>query len=1425
MKALLVIVDGLGCAPDERGNAITPDTMPRLFGWMREHGHAVLEASGRPVGLGAGQTGNSEAGHLVIGAGRRVPSLLEAIGEAYEDGTYQAHPLWQELGRASVLHVVGLLSDAGVHGFWPNLVRAATLAGRHGIPRIHVHALLDGVDSQEGSAPRLLGELEAALEGLPGVALATVMGRRWACDRTGDLETTRVLRDHLCGAFEVPSFAMQALSDHLAGGQGEKDFPCHAVVEDPFVGAGEPVLLVNHRADRTRQVAEVFAQTHPVYSLVELEDRVPLSRVFFPKQSLTDGVGFVLRSCGIRTARVAEQCKFPHVTYFFNGFNDSLGEEAVCVPSIPESEIPTHPEMSAREVTAAVRAILERGDERAVVANLANTDQVGHTGQVEAARRAATCVDDCLAELYAVCQTQGYTLIVTSDHGNADVMLDGEGRPLGSHSPSPVPLVVVPAEPGTLPLLAGEGIAGQRGRHLPHRPGDRAPGLDGRLAGSGRPCMKRLHVSVTVEDLEASLRFYERLFGVPPDVRKPDYAKWMLDDPCVNFAIDTQGEKPGVDHLGIQVSEEGELGEIADRLAGAEAVARQDDAECCYARSDKAWVWDPAGRAVGDLPDARRVHRLRRGRSGRSPVRRRRVLRLGRVGVDGDALLFTPGPLTTSESVKRAMLRDLGSRDDAFIRCVAGVRSGLLQVAGVSQEAGWEAIPVQGCGTYGLEAAISSLVPASGGMLVASNGAYAERLAKLARVHGIVTEQLDFDEDTPLDPERVGAALDARPELTHLAFVHCETSTGLLNPVAPIAAAARARGRTVILDSMSAFGGVPLSLRDAGVDFLISSSNKCIQGVPGFSFVLARREALLATEGSARTVSFDLLAQWRGLEKDGQFRFTPPTHAFLAFEQALHELAEEGRGGGPSRSLLPEPRDPARGNARAGTLGGAGARPAEPHHHVIPRSGRSRLRLRCPLRPPQGGGAARLSGQGFEGGELPHRHHRPPLPRRHAAPGGCHGAGLPGAGRGPEGGCPMIRLTSQPGPEAVGDLAGRLAGARQRAVCARRGAHVDEAELSVPLRQRGLEAGLVVDPQDARVATGPGDLGDVRGVGDGDLCTGRVVDAVVEQHVDEIPRALVSERGQRPHAHQRGAVAVEDHHALVGQAAGNAEPQARGAAHGSHHVELAIEVGLGVERASGESGGGDHRSVVSRRPLDGRHRAIRVEPPWARPCGQRLEMRGRCGQRRLCVGPSAHRPLGRDEGIATAGAGHVIERPLERGKDGVLRLGHALPGDLHQLEQLRGDGSHHPVLRLVRGAARLAAPGGDHQDRDLEASVQGGQRVDRVAEARVLEHRHAAYTGELRTRGDRHRVALVGGADVARMGIRDGCVDERRQIGAGHARHHAEARLTQPLEQYLGTNHGSTSTPGPACTGRAGAYVGSRAIDSVAAARGRTPQC
>jgi len=258
-----------------------------------------------------------------------------------------------------------------------------------------------------------------------------------------------------------------------------------------------------------------------------------------------------------------------------------------------------------------------------------------------------------------------------------------------------------------------------------------------------------------------------------------------------------------------------------------------------------------------------------------------------------DRLLFTPGPLTTSLSVKQAMLRDPGSRDAGFIALVASIRARLLDLAGVSPSE-FTTVLIPGSGTYSIEAVITTAVPPGGCLLVLANGAYGERIARIAEVAGIPTTVIRTAEDVTPDPTEVARTLAGDPSVTNVAVVQCETTTGILNPVEAIGGVVREHGRRFIVDAMSSFGVVPLDLEAAGVDFLVSSANKCIEGVPGFAFTIARRSSLLATEGQARSLSLDLFAQWKGLENDGQFRFTPPTHALLAFHQALTELAGEG---------------------------------------------------------------------------------------------------------------------------------------------------------------------------------------------------------------------------------------------------------------------------------------------------------------------------------------------------------------------------------------------------------------------------------------------------------------------------------------------------------------------------------------------------
>jgi 2-aminoethylphosphonate-pyruvate transaminase len=264
-------------------------------------------------------------------------------------------------------------------------------------------------------------------------------------------------------------------------------------------------------------------------------------------------------------------------------------------------------------------------------------------------------------------------------------------------------------------------------------------------------------------------------------------------------------------------------------------------------------------------------------------------------------LLFTPGPLNTSETVKQAMLRDVGSRDKEFINLLREIRRRLLELGGVSQAKGFEAVLVQGSGTFGIESVLSSVIPRDGKILILINGAYGERMVKMAARYGISSEVLRSPENQPIAPDLAREKLAADSKITHVAVVHCETTTGILNPINELGAVVKEAARTFIVDAMSSFGAIPLDLEVAQIDYLISSANKCIQGVPGFSFALARQQSLEASKGFARTLSLDLFEQWQGLERDGQFRFTPPTHALLAFAQALVELEDEGGVSGRNR--------------------------------------------------------------------------------------------------------------------------------------------------------------------------------------------------------------------------------------------------------------------------------------------------------------------------------------------------------------------------------------------------------------------------------------------------------------------------------------------------------------------------------------------
>lgn len=259
----------------------------------------------------------------------------------------------------------------------------------------------------------------------------------------------------------------------------------------------------------------------------------------------------------------------------------------------------------------------------------------------------------------------------------------------------------------------------------------------------------------------------------------------------------------------------------------------------------------------------------------------------------GEPYLLTPGPLTTSWQVKQAMLRDWGSWDGDFRAMTARLRAQLLDLID-DRNGDYDCVPLQGSGSYCVEAMLGSFVPRDGKVLVLANGAYGLRAAQTMQYLGRAHTLIDKGDYLPPRGAEVAAALDADPSITHVLAIHCETSSGILNPVEEIAEATLSRGRKLLIDSMSAFGAVPLEVSGIPYEAMVSSANKCIEGVPGFGFVIARKSALEAARGNSHSLSLDVHAQWATMEKTGQWRFTPPTHVVAAFLEALKTHSDEG---------------------------------------------------------------------------------------------------------------------------------------------------------------------------------------------------------------------------------------------------------------------------------------------------------------------------------------------------------------------------------------------------------------------------------------------------------------------------------------------------------------------------------------------------
>lgn len=255
--------------------------------------------------------------------------------------------------------------------------------------------------------------------------------------------------------------------------------------------------------------------------------------------------------------------------------------------------------------------------------------------------------------------------------------------------------------------------------------------------------------------------------------------------------------------------------------------------------------------------------------------------------------LLTPGPLTTTESVKKVMMEDHCTWDDDYKQITQKIRKNLLKLAHVSEE-DYTVVLMQGSGSFGVESVLTSVVGEEDKLLIVANGAYGERMTNIADHAKLSYAVYRVDYDQVPSAQKVEEILKGDPAITHVAMVHSETTSGILNDIASVSKVVKAAGKTMIVDAMSSFAGVDIQVGELGIDFLVSSANKCIQGVPGFSFIICNRKKLIESQGKVRSLSLDLYDQWKTMEKDGKWRFTSPTHTVLAFAKAMEELEEEG---------------------------------------------------------------------------------------------------------------------------------------------------------------------------------------------------------------------------------------------------------------------------------------------------------------------------------------------------------------------------------------------------------------------------------------------------------------------------------------------------------------------------------------------------
>lgn len=459
----LIIMDGFGYNPDSYGNAIADAKKPNLDKLFAECPHTLIGASGLDVGLPDGQMGNSEVGHTNIGAGRVVYQMLVKISKSIKEGTIRKNPaivgaVENCVKNGSALHLMGLLSDGGVHSHIEHLFGLMEMAKDMGVEKIYVHAFLDGRDVPPTSGAEYMEKLVQEIQRIGAGKVATVMGRFYAMDR--DNAWDRVEKAYAAmvyGEGVEGCCPVGAIKKSYEEGVTDEFMVPTVLDKEGTIKAGDSVIFFNFRPDRARQITRAFVDPDftgfprkngffPLHfvCMTQYDATMPNVHVAFPPEALTMTMGEYISKNGLTQLRIAETQKYAHVTFFYNGGEEKTfpGEDRILIKSPDVETFDLKPEMSAYEVTDAVVKAIEEDKYNMIILNYANCDMVGHTGIEEAATKAVEAVDACVGRTVDAILKAGGAALITADHGNAEKMKEPDGAPFTAHTTNPVPLIV-----------------------------------------------------------------------------------------------------------------------------------------------------------------------------------------------------------------------------------------------------------------------------------------------------------------------------------------------------------------------------------------------------------------------------------------------------------------------------------------------------------------------------------------------------------------------------------------------------------------------------------------------------------------------------------------------------------------------------------------------------------------------------------------------------------------------------------------------------------------------------------------------------------------------------------------------------------------------------------------------------------------------